>query len=140
MFLTNKTFIKYPDWTLSHSLLMGFRKLQQLLGGGDLCLPAGGAGGPPDDVTEQLFKGLQIVFVGEAVDDGVDKGGGPGEDVSDHVQPAQLGGRDGVEDSEDSPREETDEEGEVDQSKRQGQAAFSFFGLSGDTIRAINFH
>ena len=121
------------------SLLLGLRKLQQLLGGSDLCLPAGGAGRSPGEVTDQLSEGLQVVFVSEAVDDGVDKGRGPGEDVSDHVQPAQLGGRDGIEDSEDSPGQETDEEGEVDQGKRQGQTAFSFFSLSGDAVRSINF-
>ena len=86
-----------------------------------------------------MSEGLQVVFVGETVDDGVDKGGGPEEDVSDHVQPAQLGGGDGVDESENSPGQETDEEGDVDQSEGQGQTAFSFFSLSGDTMRAINF-
>ena len=120
--------------------MLGLRKLQQLLGGSDLCLPAGGAGRSPDDCSEQLSEGLQVVFIGEAVDDGVDEGRGPGEDVSDHVEPTQVGGRDGVQDSEESPGQETDQECEIDQGKRQGQAAFSFFRLSGDTVRSINFH
>ena len=119
--------------------MLGLWKLQQLLGGSNLRLPAGGAGRSPDDGPEQLSEGLQVVLVGEAVDDGVDEGRGPGEDVGDHVEPAQLGGRDGVQDSEDSPGQETDQECEIDQSKRQGQTPFSFFGLSRDTVRSINF-
>ena len=133
MFLTNKT-----SW-LDSILLLGLRKLQQFLGRSDLCLPAGGAGRSPHEVTNQLPEGLQVVFIGEAVDDGVDEGRGPGEDVGDHVEPAQLWGRDGVEDGKDCPGEETDQECEVDQGKRQGQTAFSFFGLNGDAVRSIKF-
>ena len=135
MFLTNKTQIKSPVSSLSAPLA----DLQQLLGRGDLGPPAGRGGGPADDAPEELSEGLHVVLVGEAVDERVEEGGGPGEDDGDHVEPAEARGREGVEDSEDCPGEETEEEGDVDERKCYCQTPFSFLGLSGDSMWSINF-
>ena len=51
------------------------------------------------------------MFVEETVDDGVDQDRGPGEDVGDHVEPAQGGGWDRINYGEDRPGCEADNEG-----------------------------
>ena len=74
------------------------------------------------------------MFVEEAVDDWVDEGGWPGEDIGDHVEPAQGGGRDGVEDGEDGPGGEAEQEADEYPAETLGQVSLPLLCLFKDGI------
>ena len=74
------------------------------------------------------------MFVEEAVDDRIDEGRWPREDIGDHVEPAEGGGWYGVYDSQDGPGCEAEQEADKYPAETLGQVSLPLLCLFKDGI------